>query len=242
MIGLVLVAVLSGAPIGACADRAACRFKLGDEPGLKEALAGLGLTAGELKAQPLQRPGGDLAFSLALTRQGDQLVVRAVSLHRPAAIYGEGAAKVAAVPKPEWKPRAQVSAAKVAIGKALEDLAARISGVRKVTLSAKLSGLDLKSREHVESALLPCLKSLFDLVGPITAPSAQAGYLDEALEYLPEKDEPRESLEWQVARVRAAMLGGTRSTCSVAGGPLQGWSTFVTADPLNGAVVVSFKR
>ena len=242
MIAVVLVALLSGAPIGACADRAACRFKVGDEPALKEGLEGLELIAGELKAEPLKRPGGDLAFSLSLVQTGQTVVVKAVSLQRPAAIYGEATAKVLAVGKPEWRQRALVSAVKVAIPKALEDLAARISGVRKLMLSAQLSGLDLKTREHVERSLLPCLKSLFDLVGPVTSPASQAGYLDEALEYLPEKDEPRVSLDWQVARVRSAMLGGLRSKCSVAGGPLQGWSTFVAADALNGAVVVSFKR
>ena len=31
MIGVVLLALLSGGPIGACADRAACRFKVGDK-------------------------------------------------------------------------------------------------------------------------------------------------------------------------------------------------------------------
>jgi hypothetical protein len=242
MIGVVLVAVLSGAPIGACADRTACRFKLADDPSLQQALAALGLTSGELKAEPLKKPAGDLAFSVSFTRVDDQVVVKAVSLHRPPSIYGEGAAKVLPVNKPEWKQRALVSALKVALGAALEDLAGRISGVRKVKLSAQVNGLNLKTREHVEKSLLPCLKSLFDLVGPVTSAEEQSGYLDESLEYLAEKDEPRVSLDWQAARLRAAILGGTRSKCSVAGSPLQGWSTFVTADALNGAVVVSFKR
>jgi hypothetical protein len=114
--------------------------------------------------------------------------------------------------------------------------------VRKVTLSAQLTGLDAKGRDHVEKSLLPCLKSLFDLVGAVTTPAMEAGYLDESLEYLPEKDEPRVSLDWQVARVRSAILGGIRAKCSVAGSPLQGWSTRVAADQINGAVVVSFKR
>jgi hypothetical protein len=241
MIGVVLVAVLSGAPLGACADLTACRFKVGDEPALKEAMAALGLTSGELKAEPLKKPAGDLAFSLGFTRVGEQVVVKAVSLHR-AASYGEGSAKVMAVKKPEWKQRALVSALKVAIPKALADLSARIAGVRKVTLSAQLTGLDAKTRDHVERSLFPCIKGLFDQVGPLTTAEVTAGYLDESLEYLPEKDEPRVSLDWQVARVRSAILGGTRSKCSVAGSPLQGWSTFVTADVLNGAVVVSFKR
>jgi hypothetical protein len=242
MIASVLILVLSGAPIGACADRAACRFKVGDDAALKEALAGLELTAGELKAEPLKKAGGDLAFALSSSRQGEQVVVKATGLQRAATVYGEGAAAVMAVKKPQWKQRALVSALKVAIGRALEDLAARISGVRKVTLSAQLTGLDLKGREHVERSLLPCLKGLFDLVGPVTSPVVSAGYLDEPLEYLPEKDEPRVALDWQVARVRAAMLAGPRSKCSVAFGPLQGWSTLVNADVLNGAVVVSFKR
>ncbi len=242
MIGVVLWAALSAAPLGACADRAACRFKVTEQPELTDALAGLGLTVGELKAEPLKRPGGDTAFSLTLTRQAEQVVVKAVSLQREASLYGEGAAKVRPVPKPEWKQRALVSAVKVAVVKALEDLAGRISGVRKVTISAQLSALDLKTKEHVEKSLMPCLKSLFNLVGPVTSPTLEAGYLDETLEYLPEKEEPRLSLEWQVARVRSAMLSGPRAVCSVAGSPLQGWSSFVAADALNGAVVVSFKR
>ena len=130
MIGVVLWAVLSAAPLGACADRAACRFKVVEQPGLTEALAGLGLAVGELKAEPLKRPGGDTAYSLTLTRTEDQLVVKAVSLQREASLYGEGAAKVWSVPKPEWKQRALVSAMKVAVVKALDDLAGRISGVR----------------------------------------------------------------------------------------------------------------
>lgn len=239
---LLAAVILTGVPVGACADKAACRFKVGDEPALKDALAALQLATGELKAEPLKKPSGDLAFALTLSLKGEQVSVRAVSLHRPAAIWGEGVAKVAAVPKSEWKQRALVSAVKVAVGRALEDLQQRIAGVRKVTLSAQLNGLDLKGREHVEQSLLPCLKSLFDLVGPISVPAVAAGYLDEAIEYLPEKDEPRESLHWQVARVRSAMLGSARSKCSVVSTPLQGWSTIVTADELNTAVVVSWKR
>ena len=109
-------------------------------------------------------------------------------------------------------------------------------------MTYRITGLDPKAREHVESALLPCLKSLFNLVGPLTSPAAAGGYLDESREYRPEKEEPRQSLDWQVGRIQAAMLGGLRSKCSVGGSPLQNWSTFVSADRLNRAVVVSFKR
>ncbi len=242
MSAIILCAVLTATPLGACADRALCRFKLSDEPALKEALNGLSLTAGELKVEPLKRPGGDVAFGLTMASNGREVVVKVVSLHRKDTLYGEARAKVMAVSRPEWKERALVSAARVAIPRALEDLAGQISGVRKVTLSAQVSGLDLKAREHVERSLLPCLKSLFDLVGPVTSAEAAAGYLDESLEYLPAKDEPRASLDWQVSRMKSAMLGGVRSKCAVSGSPLQGWSTFVTSDVLNGAVVVSWKR
>ncbi len=241
MIAAALVAVLGAAPLGACADRAACRFTTADAA-LQEALTGLGLTVGELKAAPLKRPGGDLAFSLSAALTGQTVVVKAVSLQRPATIWGEGTARVLPVEKPQWKDRALRSAYKVAVPKALEDLRARIEGRRKLTLSLKVSGLDAKTRDHAEKSVLPCLKALYELVGPVTTPEVSGGYLNEAIEYLPEKDEPREPLLWQVGRVREAMLGGIRSKCSVAGTPLQGWSTRVAADELNGAVVVSFSR
>jgi len=235
-----MASVLSAAPMGACADRAVCRFTVSDE--LKEAAAGLGLVAGELKAEPLKKPSGDVAFALTSAVAAGQVGVKAVSLHRAAAVYGEASAKVMAVKKPEWKQRALVSAQKVAIAKAMEDLTARIAGVRKVTLSAQLSGLDEKGRDHVEKSLMPCLKGLFDLVGALSVPGVSAGYFDEVLEYLPEKDEPRVSLDWQVARVKAAIIGGPRAKCGVAGTSLQGMAALVTADPVNQAVVVRFKR
>lgn len=233
---MLLALVLAAAPLGPCGDRAVCRFTVPDE--LKEAAVGLGLVVGELKAEPLKKPLGDVAFALTATGP----TVKALSLHRPAAIYGEAAAKVMAVKKPEWKQRALVSAQKVAIVKAMEDLAARISGVRKVTLSAQLSGLDEKGRDHVEKSLMPCLKGMFDLVGALSASTVNGGYVDETLEYLPEKDEPRVSLDWQVARVKAAIIGGPRAKCGVAGTSLQGMSTLVSADTVNQAVVVRFKR
>lgn len=240
MIGLLVGLLVQAAPLGACADRAGCRFKA--EGPMADAVVALGLAVGELKAEPLKKPGGDVAFTAAFSVAGDQATVKVVSLHRPAAVWGEGAAQVQDVAKPEWKQRALRAALKVALPRALEDLQLRIAGVRKVTLSAQLNGLDAKARDHVERSLFPCLKQLFDLTGPVTAPAPNAGFLDEALEYVPEKNEPRQSLEWQVGRVRDAMLGGVRAKCGVGGTPLQGWATSVAADPLNRAVVVSFRR
>lgn len=242
MIGLLLASVVSAGPIGACADRAACRFRTGADADLKEALAGLELTAGELEAAPLKKAGGDLAFSLSAVRRGEEVVVKALSLQRPATIWGEAAVHVMQVPKPQWEKRAVISALKTAVLRALEDLRTRIDGVRTLRLSVRTSGLDGKARDHAERALLPCVKSLFELVGPVTSPELNGGYLDEAIEYLPAKEEPHQALQWQVARVREAILGGLRSKCTVWGSPLQGWSTFVAADEVNGAVVVSFKR
>jgi hypothetical protein len=242
VIAVVLVTLVSAAPVGACVDRAACRFKVGEDAALKEAVEALDLSVGELKAEPLKRAGGDLAFALTSDRRDGLVVVKAVSLQRPATIWGEASARVLAVSKPEWKQRALVAAIKTAVPRALEDLQVQIAGVRKLLLSVRVSGLDGKTRDHAEKALLPCLKSLYELTGPVSAPELKAGYLDEAIEYLPEKDEPRDSLAWQVGRVREAMLGGLRSRCSVGGGPLQGWATSVTADEINRAVVVSFKR
>ena len=242
MIGVVLASVLSTAPLGACADRAACRFTVVEDAPLKEALGALELTVGELKAPLLKRAGGDLAFAVSSQLHGGDVVGKVTSLQRPATIWGEGTARLVAVPRPEWKPRALGSALRTAVPRALEDLKVRIDGVRKLMLSVKIAGLDAKAREHAEKSLLPCLKSLYSLVGAVSTPELKGAYLDEALEYLPEKDEPREPLAWQVARVRDAMLGGVRAKCTVWGGPLQGWSTLVTGDDLNGAVVVSFKR
>lgn len=241
MLGLVTAALLAAPPVGACADRAACRFKA--EGPMAEAVAAVGLVVGELKAEPLKKGGGDLAFSAAFTVVGTQAVVKVTALQRAPGTFGEAAATVQQdLAKPEWKQRALLAALKVALPKALVDLQSRIAGVKRVTLSAQLNGLDPKARDHVERSLFPCLKGLFDLSGPVTAPVAGPGFLDEAIEYVPEKNEPRQSLEFQVARVRDAMLGGVRAKCGIAGTPLQGWSTTVAADTVNGAVVVSFRR
>ena len=170
MIAWVAALVFAAPPLGACADRAACRFKA--EGPMAEAVAGVGLVVGELpKAEPLKKAGGDLAFAAAFTATGTQVVVKVTALQRAAGTLGEASATVQQdLAKPEWKQRALVVALKVALPRALADLQSRIAGVKKVTLSAQLNGLDAKARDHVERALFPCLKGLFDLSGPVTAP------------------------------------------------------------------------
>jgi hypothetical protein len=240
--GALLVALLGAVPVGACADRAACRFDVKDDAALTEALHALQLTAGDLKAPMLKKAGGDLSFQISAAKTEGAVTVKVSSNHRAPGIWGEATVKVQPVKKPEWKARAQASALKQAVPAALEDLRQRIDGTRRLTISVRLNGLDPKPRDYVEKTLQPCVKSLFDLTGPVTAAESKGGYLDEAIEYLPEKAEPHASLAWQVDRVREALLGGMRAKCSVSGSPIQGWSTFVAADELNGAVVVSFKR
>ena len=72
MIALVLWGVLSAVPVGACADRAACRFRVGNDAALGEAVRALGLTVGELKAPTLKSLEGDLAFELSLDIKNSQ--------------------------------------------------------------------------------------------------------------------------------------------------------------------------
>jgi hypothetical protein len=128
----------------------------------------------------------------------------------------------------------------------MADLSSRLleaagQGERKLKLSVQLNGLDSTLRREVAESLFPCLKRQLDAQGEVTEPVERAGYLEEDVLYAPAPDEPRDSLEWQTAKMREAVVG-PKGACSVAGGALAGGRLRFEADVLNHAVVVSIAR
>lgn len=242
--------VAAAAPLGPCADAPACTVRVATAdapPELAAALAGLGLKVGEPgPVAALTASGGDRAFEVAVQVLGDAVAVTARSLHRPKEVYGEGRARVVRT-RSDLAARARQVALRNASLQALEDLGARIPealgrGVRRLRFTLRVNGLESRAREVVAREVLPCLKGRLELLGAATSPSEAGGYLEEEVEYAPAALEPRDPLEWHVAWVRAALLGGPKAACPLAGGPLAAFTVRVSADALNRAVLVDFLR
>jgi hypothetical protein len=232
-----------------CADRAACTMRVhaADDllPVAHAAVADLGIKEGEPKAAALKprQLKGDTAFGMELERDADQLIVRALSLHRPPSVYGLARVTPQKVPRPEQQRRALQLAANEGLRRAMEDLSEQIReaagmGQRKLKLSVEVNGLGREGRKVVAETLFPCLKRQLDQLGAVTEPAETAGYLEDEVLYAPAPDEPRDSLQWQVEHMRAAVLSG-KGQCSVAGTPLGKARLQFVADALNHAVVVN---
>lgn len=246
---LAVALLLAAAPLGPCADVAGCKIRVpaGVPPEVAAALEQLELPVGDPgQVEPLKKPGGDKAFVLEVLDGEKEVRVRVSSLHRPGSAYGEATQPVAAT-SAKFRTRARTVAFRAATEKAFEDLVGRINeslgqGVRRLKLAIRLNGLERSAREQVTDKTLACLKSRLDLFGPTTSPTERAGYLEEELEYVPAKDEPREPLNHHVAWVKSALLGGPKAPCTLIGTPLAKHTVLVMADELNRGVVVAFER
>jgi hypothetical protein len=208
------------AALGPCAELPNCTAKLRAPAELqqagKAALALVRFTEGEPKAAPQKiEPKvlrGDVAFTIEVEPKGDELVVRALSQHRPPSVYGLARVKPQKLGSPKFKARAVEIALRGGIEEAMTDLAAQLAegagqGRRTLKLSLRVNGLDGPTRQYLVETYVPCLKGQFDLLGAVTEPREVAGYLEDELEYAPANDEPREPLEWQVSRLREATVG-----------------------------------
>ena len=215
-----MIAALLLAALGPCAELTACTARVRAPAELlqpaKAALAQVRLSEAEPKAppQPIEAKTlrGDVAFAIEVEPEGEQLIVRALSLHRPPSVYGLVKVKPQPLTNPKWRARAVQLALRGGIERAMVDLASQLAegagqGRRTLKLSVKVNGLDTETRRWVTETYLPCLKSGFDLLGAVSEPREVAGYLEDELEYAPEKDEPRDPLEWHATRLRAATLG-----------------------------------
>jgi hypothetical protein len=223
------------------------RLPAGAPAELVAALEQLELPTGDPgPAEKLARPGGDRAFVLEALATEAEVRVRISSLHRPPAAYGEGTQAIAAT-GPRFKARARTTAWRIATQAAFADLVGRINealgqGARRIKLSIRVNGLEPAVREQAGEKTLACLKSRLDLLGASTAPALRAGYLEEELEYVPAKDEPREPLQHHVAWVKSALLGGPKAPCTIVGTVLSKYTVLVSADALNQGVIVAFER
>lgn len=208
------------AALGPCADAARCTAKLRVPaellPQARAALARTALREGDPEKPPPKLDPkllkGDLAFSLEIEPDGDGYLVRALSLHRPPSLFGRARVKAQPLPRPQQKARAVELALRGGIERAMEDLAAQLAeaagqGRRALKLSVLVNGLDSASRRYLAETFVPCLKGQFDALGAVTEPREQAGYLEDEIEYVPAADEPRDSLQWQADRLRAASVG-----------------------------------
>src|SRR5882762_2110289 len=89
------IAILLAA-LGPCADLASCTMKVRAPaellPQARVALSRVGLREADPKPAPVKLEpktlGGYVAFGLEVEPQGDELIVRALSLHRPPSVYG----------------------------------------------------------------------------------------------------------------------------------------------------------
>lgn len=216
--------------------------------GFVSSLAEEDLVAWRKLAAPLHQAGGDVYFALAIEAERDQLTVTAQSLHRPAELFGRDVRRVKLPAKPAWQKTALEAALRRAITRALADLEVRAEELvgkrgRPLMVSARINGLDAKARQYVEQVLLPCVRGLFDTPPGVPAQvREQAGFVDYAFFYLPEKDEPREPLGRHVERVRLAIGSQATVDCSLAGSPLERHAISVSADELNQAVRIVFGR
>ena len=241
----VLAIILAAAALGPCADVSQCTVV--SPPKLVEAATALGLTVksgSTAQVAPITSASGDRAFALEL--DDEACVVRARSLHRPVPVYGLARYEVPRVGK-KFIARATAATLKRALAAAMADLQARIlesrgQGVRTLALSVQLSGLDRDARAHVQNTMLRCLEQQLELVGAVTTPREVGGFLEDRVEYAPDASEPREPLQWQVDRFRAALLGGPKAACTVLGTALQGQRVIVAVDEPAHGVIVTFKR
>jgi hypothetical protein len=202
------------------------------------AVASLGLKEGEPKAAPLKPKvlKGDVAFGLELERSGEQIIVRALSLHRPPSVYGLVRVTPQKVPKPEQQARALQLAVNEGLRQAMADLSSQLleaagQGERKLKLSVQVTGVGPAARKDLAETFFPCLKRQLDALGAVTEPVEVAGYLEDEVLYAPSPNEPRDSLQWQTDRLRTA--------CSTSAGSLK---LRFGADTLNHAVVVTIAR
>jgi hypothetical protein len=237
------------ASLGPCADLAACTAHLRASPELlpvaRAALKRTPLVEGEPRAAPSKLDPkvlrGDTAFSIEVEQEGEHYVVRALSLHRPPSIFGRVQVSPQALPNPRQRARAIELALRSGIERAMEDLAAQLAeaagqGRRTVKLSLKVNGLDGPTRQYLTESFLPCLKGTFDALGPVTEPHEIAGYLEDEIEYAPARDEPRDSLQWQVDRLKGLTLS-LKAQCPA---PAKVSPRFV-ADPINHGVLIEFR-
>ncbi len=237
------------AALGPCAELQACTAKVRAPAELvADARVALGLarlTESEPKTPPSRIDAkvlrGDVAFSIEVEPQGDELVVRALSLHRPPSMFGRAVVKPQALANPKQRARAVQIALRGGIERAMEDLAAQLAesagqGRRVLKLSVRVSGLSQPARQYVAETFLPCLKGQFDLLGPVTEPRDVAGYLEDEVEYAPVTGEPRDSLEWQAGRLREASLGA-KAQCP----PPQKHLARFSADAVNRGVIVELR-
>src|SRR5262245_53479241 len=109
-----LIAALILSSLGPCADVSSCTAKVRAPAELvapaKAAPKRLRRPEGEPKAPPAKiAPAslrGDTAFGIELEPQGDELIVRALSLHRPPSVYGLVRVKPQVPSSPKLKARA----------------------------------------------------------------------------------------------------------------------------------------
>jgi hypothetical protein len=248
----VLCVTLAAAPLGPCADRAACSFSVESKDkallsSLKSAVAALELKESAPPAEPLKKEGGDVSFALSARVSDDGVTLFAHSRHRPVALFGKVKVEPARTPE-KFRLQALEVALRGAIEKAMADLGGQLDesfghGKRTLRFSVRVNGLEAKVKTHVAEQFLPCLKQQFELTGPVTAATESGGYLEEKIEYVPSKDEPRESLKWQVSRLKDATLSGPKAACTVLGTPIgPPFAVRFAEDALNRGVVVTFHR
>ncbi len=248
----VLLLTIAVAPLGPCVDRTACTFAVESKDkallaSLKSAVAALELKEASPAVDALKKEGGDVSFALSVRAGDDGIVLFAHSRHRAASLFGKVQVKPVRTPE-KFRTRALEVALQGAIEKAMADLGGQLDeswghGKRTLRFSVRVNGLEAKVKTYVAEQFLPCLKQQFELTGPVTAATELGGYLEEKIEYVPSKDEPRESLKWQVSRLKDATLSGPKAACTVLGTPIgPPFAVRFTEDALNRGVVVSFYR
>lgn len=235
-------------PVGACADVSACSVELSGpadcEP-MRAAVRKLGLSVRTVTGLPrLKQAGGDSAFTVELDVALGRLRVR--SQQRAPEIYGESVATPLPV-KAARHATASKAAYAAALTQAMRDLDDQIAlragvGHRQLVLSVQLSGLSRSARDYVAGPMFSCLKGQLDLLGEVTAPHEVGGYLEDRLQYAPTVDEPRQPFAWHAARLKAALLGGPKASCTILGSPLEGHEVRVQADEVAGGVTIALRR
>jgi hypothetical protein len=243
-----MIALLVLSALGPCADVAACTFKLRGPDELlapaREAMRSLKLTEAEPKSAPAKlSPGatGDVAFSIELELAGESVVARALSLHRAPSVFGRAEVTPRVRRGGPYRDRALQVAVRASVQSAFADLSAQLleaagRGSRTLKLAVRVNGLDGPSRAAVTETFLPCLTRQFDQLGAVTVPREVAGYLEDAVEYVPAKDEPRESLRWQADRLRALTVGA-KAACP----PPAKWAAAFAVDTVNRGVVIELR-
>ncbi len=245
---LALLLPLALGSLDLCQGRAGCELTLTAEPELSAAARaaaqqlGLDFKLAEREPQPkAEKKPTDARLAYRVSQRDGEVVVTLRSLDRPVDVYGEARARPTRVPRPEWEARALKVAVRTAMERAAVDFRARAReadlGRRSLTLSMRVSGLGASARADALKAL-QCLERQLDLAGPVSEPSEHAGYLEDTVEYVPKRDEPRDNLPYMAQQVRGWLLSGPRAPCSIAGVA----ETQVEVDELNRAVLISLSR